>query len=79
MGQSIRTKLIIISLLLLAVPCLIKTTVQVSEQSSEYIHTVAASAEEQNASMEEVTAAANNLSKMAEDLQQAISMFKIRS
>jgi len=49
----------------------------IAEQSSANTQNVAASAEEQNASMEEVTASAEALSMMAQELQEAISKFKV--
>ncbi len=55
----------------------IENVTQVSEKSAEYTQDVAASAEEQNASMEEVSAAAATLAKIAEQLQEAVNIFKI--
>jgi len=49
----------------------------VAEDSSQYTQGVAASAEEQNATMEEIAAAASMLSKLAEDLQDTLSVFKV--
>lgn len=48
----------------------------VSMHSTENVQSVAASAEEQNAAMEEVAAASTHLAKMAIELQETISMFK---
>lgn len=45
-------------------------------ESAGYIQSVAASAEEQNTSMQEISTAADNLSKMAEELQGAVRSFK---
>lgn len=59
---------------------LVKTaeeTEQISMESSGYAQSVAASAEEQNASMEEISSAADTLAKMAEELQQAVTKFKL--
>jgi methyl-accepting chemotaxis protein len=50
---------------------------QISEQSAANTQQVAASAEEQNASMEEVSASADELSRMAQELQDAVSKFKL--
>lgn len=49
----------------------------ISEQSSGNTQNVAASAEEQNASMEEIFASAEGLSKMALELQEAVSKYKL--
>lgn len=49
----------------------------ISEQSSGNSQTVAAAAEEQNASMEEIASASHMLAKMAEELQQSVSIFKL--
>ncbi|WP_338001004.1 methyl-accepting chemotaxis protein [Neobacillus terrae] len=49
----------------------------ISKESSMHSQNVAASAEEQLASMEEISASAYNLSKMAEDLQDTVSKFRI--
>ena len=50
---------------------------QITEQSSGNIQNIAAASEEQNATMEEVSATAGALSKMALDLQDSLSRFKI--
>lgn len=50
---------------------------EITKQSSVYTQTVSASTEEQLASMEEVLAAANSLSMMAEKLQELVSRFKV--
>ncbi|MGG1660651.1 methyl-accepting chemotaxis protein [Brevibacillus sp. NRS-1366] len=55
----------------------IREVSQISEQSSGNIQNIAAASEEQNATMEEVSATAGALSKMALDLQDALSRFKI--
>ena len=52
-------------------------TTKVAESSAGYTQTVAASAEEQLASMEEIIHAAHSLSEMSEDLQGAVASFKI--
>jgi methyl-accepting chemotaxis protein len=49
----------------------------ISEQSAGNSQNVAASAEEQNASMEEISSSAESLSRMASELQETISKFKI--
>ncbi|MEB2281721.1 methyl-accepting chemotaxis protein [Lysinibacillus xylanilyticus] len=49
---------------------------EVSMKSSSNVQSVAASSEEQNAAMEEVTAASTHLAKMAVDLQESIQAFK---
>lgn len=49
---------------------------EVTMQSSENVQSVAASSEEQNASMEEVAAASTHLSQMAIELQETIQGFK---
>jgi methyl-accepting chemotaxis protein len=49
----------------------------ISKESSAHSQGVAAAAEEQLASMEEVSASSFNLSKMAENLQDTVSHFKI--
>lgn len=56
---------------------MIEGVAHIAEQSAANTQNVAASAEEQNASMEEVSASAETLSKMAQDLQAAISSFKV--
>lgn len=50
---------------------------RVSEDSSQYTQGVAASAEEQNATMEEIASASSMLAKLADDLQQAVVVFKV--
>jgi methyl-accepting chemotaxis protein len=49
----------------------------ISEQSAGNTQHVAAAAEEQNASMEEISASAEALSRMALELQEAVSKFKV--
>ncbi|WP_155593798.1 methyl-accepting chemotaxis protein [Lysinibacillus cavernae] len=49
---------------------------EVSMKSSHHVQSVAASSEEQTASMEEVAAASTHLAKMAIDLQESIQSFK---
>lgn len=49
----------------------------ISSQTAGQSQGVAAAAEEQNASMEEVAAAAHELSRMADELQQAVSIFRV--
>lgn len=55
----------------------IQQIAQVSEQAADNTQHIAAATEEQTASMEEVSASAQALSKMAEDLQTAVSRFKL--
>lgn len=50
---------------------------KISEQADGNIQNVAASAEEQNAAMEEVSASAEALSRMALELRETISKFKV--
>jgi methyl-accepting chemotaxis protein len=49
----------------------------VTQQSVGNTQQVAAAAEEQNATMEEIAAAADMLSKMAEELQESVTVFKL--
>lgn len=49
----------------------------ISKDASMHSQSVAAATEEQFASMEEITASANSLSKMATDLQELVSTFKV--
>ena len=51
-------------------------TTKIAEQSAGFTQTVAASTEEQLASMQEIMYAANSLTKMSEELQDAVSKFK---
>lgn len=55
----------------------IETAQSIALESTEYSQSVAAAAEEQNATMEEISAAANSLAEMAEELQKVISHFKL--
>ncbi|MFB1083039.1 methyl-accepting chemotaxis protein [Jeotgalibacillus sp. JSM ZJ347] len=55
----------------------IRDITSISQRNSDHSQTVAASAEEQLASMEEISASSAVLSKMAVDLQEQISMFKV--
>lgn len=50
---------------------------QIFEQSSVNTQSMAASSEEQLASMEEISGSETSLAKMAEDLQVLISKFKV--
>lgn len=50
---------------------------EVAGSSASGAKEVSGAAEEQLASMEEITASANSLSKMAEELQMLIGKFKI--
>lgn len=50
---------------------------EVTQQAVSNTQQVAAAAEEQNAAMEEIDAAASNLSRMAEELQEAVIVFKL--
>lgn len=52
-------------------------TTKITEESTGHTQTVAASAEEQLASMQEIIFAANSLSEMADELQGAVSKFKV--
>ncbi|MED0681354.1 methyl-accepting chemotaxis protein [Aneurinibacillus thermoaerophilus] len=49
----------------------------ISEQTAELTQSVAAAAEEQNASMEEIASASHTLTKMAEELHDLMSKFKV--
>ncbi|NEW09411.1 methyl-accepting chemotaxis protein [Paenibacillus sp. SYP-B3998] len=49
----------------------------ISTKSLESTHSIAAAAEEQLASMEEVSAASQSLSKMADELQEVVKVFKV--
>ncbi|WP_374702708.1 methyl-accepting chemotaxis protein [Bacillus sp. V5-8f] len=49
----------------------------ISKQSAANTQNVAASAEEQNASMEEISASSESLSRMAQELQETVSQFKL--
>lgn len=49
----------------------------IAEQSAGNTQNVAASVEEQNASMQEISASTEALSSMAQDLQEAVSTFKV--
>ena len=48
-----------------------------AEEASANSQTVASGAEEQLASMEEITASAHALAKMAEDLRSTVNTFKV--
>lgn len=50
---------------------------QVSKATADEAQSVSASTEEQSASMEEIAASSQSLAKMAEDLQLAVSRFKL--
>ncbi|MFD0694395.1 methyl-accepting chemotaxis protein [Paenibacillus sp. GCM10027628] len=50
---------------------------EISKNSLESTHGIAAAAEQQLASMEEVSAASQSLSKMAEELQEVVKVFKV--
>ncbi|MFA9558452.1 methyl-accepting chemotaxis protein [Evansella sp. AB-rgal1] len=54
----------------------INETNHVAKEASGYTQTVAASSEQQSATMQEITATATNLSKMAEELQILVEKFK---
>ncbi|WP_404407970.1 methyl-accepting chemotaxis protein [Jeotgalibacillus malaysiensis] len=56
----------------------IREITTISQQNSDHSQTVAASAEEQLASMEEISSSAAVLSKMAVDLQEQISVFRVK-
>ncbi|HZG17764.1 MAG TPA: methyl-accepting chemotaxis protein [Candidatus Bathyarchaeia archaeon] len=55
----------------------IEAVSHIAAQAADHTQMVAASAEEQNASMEEVSAASTMLAKMAEELQESLRMFKL--
>jgi methyl-accepting chemotaxis protein len=55
----------------------VEETSRIARQSSRQIQEVAATTEEQLASMQEITASAGSLNSMAEELQQAVSRFKL--
>lgn len=55
----------------------VEETSRIARQSSRQIQEVAATTEEQLASMQEITASASSLNSMAEELQQAVSRFKL--
>ncbi|MDV2684534.1 methyl-accepting chemotaxis protein [Alkalihalophilus lindianensis] len=55
----------------------IEAASEIAASSSDYSQNVAASAEEQNATMQEITAASNVLSSMAENLQHSVKQFKL--
>lgn len=55
----------------------IKAVSDIAKQSAENIQNVAAASEEQNASMEDITASSSVLSSMAQELQEAISKFRV--
>ncbi|MDF2935001.1 MAG: methyl-accepting chemotaxis protein [Paenibacillaceae bacterium] len=55
----------------------VEETSRIARQSSRQIQEVAATTEEQLASMQEIAASANTLNTMAEELQQAVSRFKL--
>lgn len=50
---------------------------QIAEKSADNSQTVAAAAEEQNASMQEISSAATMLAKMAEEMNDAVRSFKL--
>ncbi|RXZ82958.1 methyl-accepting chemotaxis protein [Paenibacillaceae bacterium] len=56
---------------------MVEGVVKVAEQSAGSTQNVAAATEQQNAAMEDVSASAELLSKMAQELQEAISKFKV--
>lgn len=55
----------------------VEETSRIARQSSRQIQEVATTTEEQLASMQEITASAGSLNTMAEELQQAVSRFKL--
>ncbi|MNC21469.1 Methyl-accepting chemotaxis protein McpA [compost metagenome] len=55
----------------------VEETSRIARQSSRQIQEVASTTEEQLASMQEITASSNSLNNMAEELQQAVSKFKL--
>lgn len=54
----------------------IHDTNQIAKEASEYSQNVAASSEQQSATMEQITTSASSLSKMAEELQLLVERFK---
>ena len=50
---------------------------EISKATSDHMKTISATAEEQSASNEEIAAASQALSKMAEDMQEAVGQFKV--
>ena len=50
---------------------------EISKKTSDHMRTISAAAEEQSASNEEIAAASQALSKMAEDMQDAVGKFKV--
>lgn len=55
----------------------VEETSRIARQSSRQIREVAATTQEQLASMQEITASATSLNTMAEELQQAVSRFRL--
>lgn len=55
----------------------VKVLLAVADTTAEGTHNASAAAEEQLATMEEITASANYLSKLAEELQNLIEQFKV--
>jgi methyl-accepting chemotaxis protein len=55
----------------------VEETSRIARQSAEQTHLVAATSEEQLASMQEITSSAATLNSMAEELQQAVSKFRL--
>ncbi|MNP70189.1 Methyl-accepting chemotaxis protein McpB [compost metagenome] len=55
----------------------VKLLLTVADTTAEGTHNASAASEEQLATMEEITASANYLSKLAEELQNLIDQFKV--
>jgi methyl-accepting chemotaxis protein len=55
----------------------VEETSRIAKQSAEQVQLVAATSEEQLASMQEITSSAATLSNVADELQQAVSTFKL--
>ncbi|MFD1205646.1 chemotaxis protein [Sporosarcina contaminans] len=58
------------------VAMIVDETYEISTASAAHTQNIAAAAEEQTASMQEISAASDTLAKMAEDLQETIRSFK---
>ncbi|WLR51344.1 methyl-accepting chemotaxis protein [Bacillus tianshenii] len=54
-----------------------KDMLEVSENSVDHVQSVAASTEQENAAMQEIAAAAHELSKMSVELREAVHVFKV--
>ncbi|WP_183187622.1 methyl-accepting chemotaxis protein [Brevibacillus panacihumi] len=56
---------------------LIEETTKIAIESASHTQNIAAAAEEQTASMQEIAAASDTLAKMAEELQESVKAFKL--